>query len=105
MDFKFNEDKFDDNNALVLPSKKRKTKNVKNKVRISEPFLSKKQKKQLEKIVEKKKKKLNVSFWIIHIALINLINFLILIYCLELNTYKLFVTKNKFLLTIKIKEN
>lgn len=59
LDFKYNEDKFDANNALVLPSKKRKTKNIKKKGQIAEPLLSKKQKKQLEKIVEKKKKKLN----------------------------------------------
>ncbi|XP_051163184.1 probable ATP-dependent RNA helicase kurz [Leptopilina boulardi] len=59
VDFKYNEDKFDANNALALPSKKRKTKSIKNKSQIAEPFLSKKKKKHLEKIVEKKKKKLN----------------------------------------------
>lgn len=54
------EGSYDQNNALVLPSKKRKTK-VKNDAGKITKILSKKQRKRLEKVVEKKKKKENVS--------------------------------------------
>lgn len=51
---------YDACNALVLPSEKRKTKVKKEKLQVTR-ILSKKQRKNLEKIVEKKKKKENVS--------------------------------------------
>lgn len=50
--------KYDECNALVLPSKKRKTKVVKEK-KSSQRILSKTQRKKLEKIVDVKKKKAN----------------------------------------------
>lgn len=53
---------YDQANALVLPSKKRDTKIVKEKESKVTRILSKKQRKNLEKIVEKKKKKEGVSF-------------------------------------------
>ncbi|XP_076059076.1 putative ATP-dependent RNA helicase kurz isoform X2 [Oratosquilla oratoria] len=52
-----NEDKFDESNALVLPSKKRKTKKLKDKKAPPVKLLSKKQRKKLEKIVDLKRKK------------------------------------------------
>ncbi|KAI4454432.1 atp-dependent rna helicase [Holotrichia oblita] len=48
---------YDQSNELVLPSKKRKTK-IKNKAEKVTKILSNKQRKHLEKIVEKKQKKL-----------------------------------------------
>ncbi|KZC11400.1 putative ATP-dependent RNA helicase kurz [Dufourea novaeangliae] len=57
LDLKHREDNYDNCNALVLPSEKRKTKNKVKKVTITR-LLSKKRRKLLEKVVEKKKKKL-----------------------------------------------
>lgn len=51
---------YDQSNALVLPSQKRKTKIKKDKDNVTR-ILSKKQRKNLEKIVDKKKKKEGVS--------------------------------------------
>lgn len=51
---------YDQANALVLPSKKRDTKIVQEQ-KIVTRILSKKQRKNLEKVVEKKKKKEEVS--------------------------------------------
>ncbi|CAG9854793.1 unnamed protein product [Phyllotreta striolata] len=51
-------DKYDQSNEFALPSKKRKTKIKTNKPAITR-ILSKKQRKRLEKVVEKKKKKEN----------------------------------------------
>lgn len=48
---------YDQSNALVLPSKKRDTKVKKPEQKQVTRILSKKQRKNLEKIVEKKKKK------------------------------------------------
>lgn len=53
---------YDQANALVLPSKKRTTK-IKEKTQQVTRILSKKQRKRLEKIVDKKKKKEGVSIW------------------------------------------
>lgn len=53
---------YDQSNALVLPSKKRDTKIKKPEQKQVTRILSKKQRKNLEKIVEKKKKKEGVSF-------------------------------------------
>jgi hypothetical protein len=50
----------DDCNVLALPSEKRNTKRTKDKHPVPTKLLSKKQRKHLEKIVEKKKKKANV---------------------------------------------
>ena len=52
--------KYDDANPLVLPSAKRKTKIVKEK-KSNQRILSKSQRKKLEKIVDVKKKKANVT--------------------------------------------
>lgn len=52
---------YDQSNELVLPSKKRKTKVKDQKAQVTR-ILSKKQRKRLEKIVEKKKKKEDVRF-------------------------------------------
>lgn len=51
---------YDQSNALVLPSKKRETKVQQEKKHVTR-ILSRKQRKNLEKIVEKKKKKEGVS--------------------------------------------
>lgn len=53
-------EKFDASNPLLLPSQKRKTRLKKDAGTVTK-ILSKKQRKKLEKIVEKKKKKENVS--------------------------------------------
>lgn len=52
---------YDQSNALVLPSEKRNTKIKKDKESNVTRILSKKQRKNLEKIVDKKKKKEGVS--------------------------------------------
>lgn len=52
---------YDQSNAIVLPSKKRDTKVKKPEQKHVTRILSKKQRKNLEKIVEKKKKKEGVS--------------------------------------------
>lgn len=52
---------YDQSNAIVLPSKKRDTKIKKPEQKQVTRILSKKQRKNLEKIVEKKKKKEGVS--------------------------------------------
>lgn len=52
---------YDQSNALVLPSKKRETKIKKPEQKHVTRILTKKQRKNLEKIVEKKKKKEGVS--------------------------------------------
>lgn len=51
--------KYDECNALVLPSAKQKTKVIKKK-KTNQRILSKTQRKKLEKVVEIKKKKANV---------------------------------------------
>ncbi|XP_045588877.2 probable ATP-dependent RNA helicase kurz [Procambarus clarkii] len=51
--------KYDASNALVLPSKKRATKKLRDKNAAPVKLLSKKKRKQLEKIVDQKKKKEN----------------------------------------------
>lgn len=51
---------YDQSNELVLPSTKRKTK-IKTEKMTTTRILSKKHRKRLEKIIEKKKKKENVS--------------------------------------------
>lgn len=51
---------YDQNNQIVLPSEKRKTKIKQDKAKVTR-ILSKKQRKLLEKVVEKKKKKQDVS--------------------------------------------
>ncbi|EFN84450.1 Probable ATP-dependent RNA helicase kurz [Harpegnathos saltator] len=56
VDFEHRADKYNNCNALVLPTKKRETKNVVKKVPTK--LLSKKRRKELEKVVERKKKKL-----------------------------------------------
>ncbi|XP_054016492.1 probable ATP-dependent RNA helicase kurz [Hylaeus anthracinus] len=57
LDIKHHADNYDTCNTLVLPNKKRKTKNKVQKVTVTR-LLSKKRRKQLEKVVEKKQKKL-----------------------------------------------
>ncbi|XP_029679744.1 probable ATP-dependent RNA helicase kurz [Formica exsecta] len=56
IDIEHRADDYDSCNALVLSTKKTKTKNIHKKVKTQ--LLSKKRRKQLEKVVEKKKKKL-----------------------------------------------
>lgn len=51
---------YDQANALVLPSQKRETKIIKEQKTVTR-ILSKKQRKNLEKVVEKKKKKGEVN--------------------------------------------
>ncbi|KAK7086027.1 ATP-dependent RNA helicase dhx37 [Halocaridina rubra] len=51
------ENKYDESNALVIPSKKRSTKKLRDKNAAPVKLLSKKKRKLLQKIVEKKKKK------------------------------------------------
>lgn len=58
IDIKHRIDNYDNCNALVLPTKKRKTKKIDKKV--TTRLLSKKCRKQLEKVIEQKKKKLQV---------------------------------------------
>lgn len=60
LDIEHRKDNYDNCNALVLPNKKRNTKNKEKKISVTR-ILSKKRRKQLEKIVEKKQKKLQVS--------------------------------------------
>ncbi|XP_011057226.1 PREDICTED: probable ATP-dependent RNA helicase kurz [Acromyrmex echinatior] len=57
LDIQHRAEDYDSCNALVLPSQKRKTKNIDKKVATTR-LLSKKRRKQLEKVVERKKKKL-----------------------------------------------
>ncbi|CAD1475900.1 unnamed protein product, partial [Heterotrigona itama] len=57
IDIKHREDKYDSCNALVLPNEKRKTRRKVEKITVTR-LLSKKRRKQLEKVIEKKKKKL-----------------------------------------------
>lgn len=52
-------DNYDSCNALVLPTKKRKTKKIDKKT--TTRLLSKKCRKKLEKVMEQKKKKLQVQ--------------------------------------------
>lgn len=68
---------YDQSNALVLPSKKRDTKVKKPEQKQVTRILSKKQRKNLEKIVEKKKKKEGVSLdaYSVHETILNLILF------------------------------
>ncbi|XP_043263355.1 probable ATP-dependent RNA helicase kurz [Colletes gigas] len=58
LDIKHHADDYDNCNPLVLPSKKRKTKSKVQKVTVTR-LLSKKRRKELEKVVEKKQKKLH----------------------------------------------
>ncbi|KAL2718178.1 putative ATP-dependent RNA helicase kurz [Vespula squamosa] len=60
LDIEHRKDNYDNCNALVLPNKKRYTKNKEKKISVTR-ILSKKRRKQLEKIVEKKQKKLQRS--------------------------------------------
>lgn len=53
-------DSYDECNALVIPSQKRRTKKRNETVAVSK-ILSKSQRKRLQKIVDKKKKKENVG--------------------------------------------
>lgn len=70
IDFRVDGSKFDSCNALVLPDKKvsektGKNKNHASKGKNSKPvLLSKKKRKKLEKVLERKGKKLNVSRFI-----------------------------------------
>lgn len=70
IDFRVDGFKFDQCNALVLPDKKTAKKLAKNKKnaskgKVSKPvLLSKKKRKKLEKVLERKGKKLNVSRFI-----------------------------------------
>ncbi|XP_011697160.1 PREDICTED: probable ATP-dependent RNA helicase kurz [Wasmannia auropunctata] len=57
LDIQHRAEDYDNCNALVLPTEKRKTKNVDKKITTTR-LLSKKRRKQLEKVVERKKKKL-----------------------------------------------
>ncbi|XP_033339940.2 putative ATP-dependent RNA helicase kurz [Megalopta genalis] len=57
LDIEHRKDNYDNCNALVLPNEKRKTKNKVKKVTVTR-LLSKKRRKQLENVIEKKKKKL-----------------------------------------------
>ncbi|TGZ42200.1 putative ATP-dependent RNA helicase kurz [Temnothorax longispinosus] len=57
VDIEHRAENYDSCNALVLPTQKRKTKNIDKKVTTTR-LLSKKRRKQLEKVVERKKKKL-----------------------------------------------
>ncbi|KYN01320.1 PREDICTED: probable ATP-dependent RNA helicase kurz [Cyphomyrmex costatus] len=57
LDIQHRAEDYDSCNALVLPAQKRKTKNIDKKVATTR-LLSKKRRKQLEKIIERKKKKL-----------------------------------------------
>lgn len=68
MDIEHHPDKYNSCNALVLPSKKRKTKNITGKESTTK-LLSKKHRKQLEKVIERKQKKLKVNFIIYFIYL------------------------------------
>lgn len=60
LDIQHREDNYDKCNALVLPNQKRTTKSKEKKIPVTR-ILSKKRRKQLEKIVEKKQKKLQRS--------------------------------------------
>ena len=67
IDFNVDNTKFDDCNALVLPDKKSTEKSVPkanaSKIKVVKTqILSKKKRKKLEKVLERKSKKLNVSF-------------------------------------------
>ena len=53
------DEQYDDSNLLVLPSKKRKTKLNSEKEQIAKK-LSKKQRKRLEQVIDRKKKKAKV---------------------------------------------
>ena len=53
--------KYDESNALVLPAKKRLTKKLRDK-NAPAKLLSKRQRKHLEKVVDKKRKKSLVSY-------------------------------------------
>ncbi|XP_015600106.1 probable ATP-dependent RNA helicase kurz [Cephus cinctus] len=57
LDIEHRNESYDNCNALVLPNEKRKTKNKDKKVTVTR-LLSKKRRKQLEKVVERKEKKL-----------------------------------------------
>lgn len=61
LDIEHRAEDYDNCNALVLPSEKRKTKSKVKNVAVTQ-LLSKKRRKQLEKVVEKKQKKLRVSY-------------------------------------------
>lgn len=64
LDIEHRVENYDSCNALVLPTRKRKTKSIDKKITATR-LLSKKRRKQLEKIVERKKKKLQVYYNII----------------------------------------
>jgi ATP-dependent RNA helicase DHX37/DHR1 len=60
---------YDECNALVIPSQKRRTKKRNETVAVSK-ILSKSQRKRLQKIVDKKKKKENVGAQNFHVKFI-----------------------------------
>lgn len=60
VDIEHRADDYDNCNTFVLPSKKIKTKNINKEVKTQ--LLSKKRRKQLENIIERKKKKLQVFY-------------------------------------------
>lgn len=62
-------DNYDECNALVIPSQKRRTKKRNETVAVSK-ILSKSQRKRLQKIVDKKKKKENVGVQNFHVKFI-----------------------------------
>jgi len=59
LDIEYRTDHYDSCNAFVLPAKKRSTKIIDKKIAKTK-LLSKKHRKALEKVVERKKKKLQV---------------------------------------------
>lgn len=60
IDIEHRADDYDNCNTFVLPSKKIKAKNINQEVKTQ--LLSKKRRKQLENVIERKKKKLQVFF-------------------------------------------
>jgi len=66
LDIEYRTDHYDNCNAFALPSKKRSTKIIDKKVTKTK-LLSKKRRKALEKVVERKKKKLQVYIILFYI--------------------------------------
>lgn len=65
IDIEHRADNYDNCNALVLPAEKRSTKNVDKKA-IKTRLLSKKRRKELEKVVQRKQKKVQVHNFILY---------------------------------------
>lgn len=63
IEFEVDTTKYDESNPLIISANDRKkcTKNKNKKAKITEQLLSKKKRKQLEKILQRKNKKLNVG--------------------------------------------